>query len=769
MIKISFRTKVAFILLILSIAPLLINGFFTISNTSQFLEKNARQNLKLLNELVYKEMETFINEAINAIENISKNPILTSLEIPVSQKEEELKKIVSGSPVFSDITLLNPEGKVITSSSFRFYGNWESNYWFLKAKKEKHIVMSDIYAPIEVTEPVISFFVPILNAKNEPYLFIAAQLTLEKIFNLIQRIQVGERGQVFLINQRGEIVIHPYKSLLFEKISGDYPLKEAITKKEGEVIFTYFGEKSIGFFKVFEHFGKYLAPNWQLISTQPREEILTLVKIIRNQILTSLFTLLFFVILISYFLSRYITDPLMKLSLAAQEIAKGNFKVRVNIKTRDELENLASMFNEMVSELEKFYSSLEEIKKNLELQVQAKTIELEALNRSLEEEVQKKTKELQKRVKELETSRIALLNILEDVEEARNAAEAERLKTSAIIFNFADGLLFFDKENKLIICNSQAEFLLDTKKEQILGKTLSQLNEMPLSNNFKLLLNLLDPNLSSHFRTPLTISENLILEVTTTPISLENERLGTLVILHDITREKLVERLKTEFVSLAAHQLRTPLSAIKWSLQLVLSGDAGEISEEQKDLLSKAYEANERTVRLINDLLNVTRIEEGRYLYKLEEKDLVPILNEIVTFYKEHAKKNNITLEAEYPQTLPKVNLDEEKIKLAITNLVDNAVNYTLSGGKVFLKAYAKDDVIEIIVKDTGIGIPKDQQARVFSKFFRGANATKVHTSGTGLGLFITKNIIEAHGGKIWFESEEGKGTTFYVQLPIKK
>ncbi len=383
----------------------------------------------------------------------------------------------------------------------------------------------------------------------------------------------------------------------------------------------------------------------------------------------------------------------------------------------------------------------------------------------IREKREKAFKELEKRTKELEETRIALMNILEDVEEARKKAEEERDKTQIIITNFADGLLVFDPENKLFLINPQAENFFGVKAKEIEGQPILELTKFP---NLKPLVDLLGGKIKGVFRKELPIKENLTLEVSTLPLMRGEERLGTLVILHDITREKMVERMKTEFVSISAHQLRTPLSAIKWSLKMLLDGDLGEITEEQKSFIQKTYEANEKMIELINDLLDVTRIEEGRYLYKTEPAEIEEIIKKVLSSLKQIAINKKIELIfKKSKEKLPKIILDKEKIGLAIQNIVENAINYTLAGGKVTVSLKCVKKEVEVSVSDTGVGIPKDQQKRVFSKFFRGSNAIRMETRGTGLGLYITKNIIEAHGGKIWFESEEGKGTTFYFTLPI--
>jgi len=360
---------------------------------------------------------------------------------------------------------------------------------------------------------------------------------------------------------------------------------------------------------------------------------------------------------------------------------------------------------------------------------------------------------------------LALLNILEDVEEARLRAVEERNKTLAIITNFTDGLLFFDKENKLSLINPVAEEYLSVKGMEVIGKSLSDLVEFP---RLKPIVGLLKKT-TRIFRKEIKLEENLILEITTASVKRGEEELGILVVLHDITREKLIEKMKTDFVSLAAHQLRTPLSAIKWTLRMLLDGDLGKITKEQREFLEKTYNSNERMIGLINDLLNVTRIEEGRYLYKLTPVSFEDVVKEVIENYKDQIKKKKIKFKfIGFSRKVPKIKLDVEKIKLAISNFLDNAIRYTPEKGKVIVSLQATDKEIRFSVEDSGIGIPKDQQNRLFTKFFRAANAIRTETEGSGLGLFISKNIIEAHGGKVGFKSEEGKGSTFYFTIPYK-
>ena len=375
-------------------------------------------------------------------------------------------------------------------------------------------------------------------------------------------------------------------------------------------------------------------------------------------------------------------------------------------------------------------------------------------------------KKVKKSEEDLKEAQTALLNILEDTEEARQRAEEEKNKTQAIITNYADGLLVFDKENKIIMMNPQAENFLGLKSEKMVGKSVPEISHF---KNLKGLTTLLGKEIKDIFREEWILRENFILEVSTIPLIREEGEAGTLVVLHDISREKIVERLKTEFVSISAHQLRTPLSAIKWTLRMLLDGDLGDITEPQRDYLEKTYKSNERMISLINSLLNVTRIEEGRFLYRPTLAKIENLVESVVKTFEQEAERRGIKLIFHKGEKISKVLIDTEKITLAIQNLIDNAVKYTILGGEVIVSLKQIKEGIEFKVQDTGVGIPKEQQNRVFSKFFRAANAIRLETEGSGLGLFIAKNIIDAHEGKIWFESDEKKGTTFCFTLPVKK
>lgn len=232
--------------------------------------------------------------------------------------------------------------------------------------------------------------------------------------------------------------------------------------------------------------------------------------------------------------------------------------------------------------------------------------------------------------------------------------------------------------------------------------------------------------------------------------------------------EKL-QQLKSEFVTVVAHQLRTPLSAIKWSVDMVIKGDVGEITNDQKALLLKAYESNDRMIILVNDMLNADRLESGKFKYSFIKIQLNDLIDNVLYELLPQLKSKNITIQFTNRQdSLPQVLADPEKIRAVLQNILENAVKYTPANGSITIElAVENEKAVRVSITDSGIGIPQSQQNKIYNRFFRGSNAVKTVTDGTGLGLYIAKSIVEKHGGKTWFESEENKGTKFYFTLPI--
>lgn len=223
---------------------------------------------------------------------------------------------------------------------------------------------------------------------------------------------------------------------------------------------------------------------------------------------------------------------------------------------------------------------------------------------------------------------------------------------------------------------------------------------------------------------------------------------------------------KKDFIALAIHKLKTPISSVRLCLEMLLEGDFGPLNEEQKRIIERACEKNNMLVYLVNDLINVAKLEE-RHSYNLKPTGLDEVVGRSIDFEKEQIDKKSITITIEKKEgKLPKVNIDPEEMFLAVQNILDNAIKYSNVGGNIVIYVGQNKNNIELNIKDFGIGISEEEKGRLFTEFFRAENAKEMQAMGSGLGLFIAKNIIEGHGGKIWFESKEGKGTTFFITLP---
>ncbi len=230
-----------------------------------------------------------------------------------------------------------------------------------------------------------------------------------------------------------------------------------------------------------------------------------------------------------------------------------------------------------------------------------------------------------------------------------------------------------------------------------------------------------------------------------------------------------LDEAKDEFVSMASHQLRTPLTSVKGYIDMVLEGDAGEISDMQKHLLGEAFTSSERMVHLINDFLNVSRLQTGKFMIDRRQIDLATIVRQEVDGLRTTASQRQLTLKYDEPSSFPQLYLDEGKIRQVVMNFIDNAIYYSKENTTITVGLSADDTTVTLTVKDTGIGVPVDEQAQLFTKFYRASNARKQRPDGTGVGLYLAKKVIVAHDGSMVFSSTPEKGSTFGFTLPVKK
>ncbi len=352
-------------------------------------------------------------------------------------------------------------------------------------------------------------------------------------------------------------------------------------------------------------------------------------------------------------------------------------------------------------------------------------------------------------------------------------------RLQALMNDLGDGIIAYDNNFTIQIFNPAAERIFGVNREQIVGHAFGpeRAQELP----FRLLAQTIFPSLAPlviersesgtlpqivdlSFTDPkreLTVSTNRI-------IGPSGETHGFIKLVKDRTREVEMLRSKSEFITIAAHQLRTPLTTVHWVFEGLRGKD--KLETEDKELVASGLRESVKLLKIVNDLLDVSKIEEGKFGYEFREVNIIEFLSGILTNAEAIAKKYEVKLYFDRG-TEGAINLmvDAGRLGLAISNLLDNAIKYNVKNGRVDVKVERLPDksYLQISVKDTGIGIPPSEVPKLFGKFFRAENAVKTETEGLGLGLYITKNIINRHGGTIRAESTISRGTTFYFTLPL--
>lgn len=256
-------------------------------------------------------------------------------------------------------------------------------------------------------------------------------------------------------------------------------------------------------------------------------------------------------------------------------------------------------------------------------------------------------------------------------------------------------------------------------------------------------------------------------ELSIYPIREGSQNLFFVSLCQDITLRKEVDRAKTEFVSLASHQLRTPLSAIRWYSEMLLSKYVGELNEKQKQYVKEIYAGNLRMVDLVNALLNVSRIDLGTFAVEPEPVSLTEICDSVLMELTPQINEKGQTVERVFSAAPETYLADSKLIRIVFQNFLSNSVKYTQPGGHIAVEIAARENQLYIRVSDNGYGIPKSQHGKMFEKLFRADNVRQKDTEGTGLGMYIVKAVVESSNGRIWFESEENQGTTFHVVMPL--
>lgn len=442
-------------------------------------------------------------------------------------------------------------------------------------------------------------------------------------------------------------------------------------------------------------------------------------------------------------LSNITSEQMTKLKEGIEMISEGNLDFKINVQSEDAGGELSSSLNKMTARLKASYGGIKEKLQEVTNALARKSEELEIVNRR-NEDVERK-------------------------------AFMDRAEASATLTSIGEGVVVTNPEGKILIFNQAAEQMTHWKSSEAVGQFWFEI--VPAMDENGKLIQRKDRDMYKALITGKKVfahsiylqkgATKVFVAVTATPIVFANQIIGAVEVFRNIGREIEVDRMKSEFISLASHQLRTPLSASKWFSEMLLNGDAGELNPEQREYIGNIFDSNERMISLVNSLLNISRIESGRIIINPKSTDINKLISEVINEVKikSNLKKQQIIFSIH--DNLPLINIDPLLIREVYVNLLTNASKYTPEGGEISIFVSKKDNELISQVSDSGYGIPRKDYSKVFQKFYRSENIIKIETDGNGLGLYLTKAIIDSSGGRVWFESEENKGTSFFFSIPL--
>lgn len=491
--------------------------------------------------------------------------------------------------------------------------------------------------------------------------------------------------------------------------------------------------------------------------------------------ISALFMIIILMIMI-FVINRLVTRPVRKLQSLAVSIASGDFSEKIEIKAQDEIGMLGLALSNMSSQLSNLYNSLEERVSNKTLELQNKLKELATSKKATENALL----EIESAESKMLEKNIQIESAFNEVQHFARVADRERLTYSLLISSIGEGVVVVDPEGIITVSNNVCARMFKKSVEELKGVQIFDLLEI-ISNDKKTITMeslraiLVEGNLFSFKYWAIkrkSDAQEIVVSGVIAPLIDENSGgivRGMIFTLRNVEEEKLLEEARVGFISTASHQLRTPLTSMRWFVEMLHDGDAGDINDEQKHFLERVSEGIERMIGLVNLLLQIARVEAGRTSIEPVPVDLAEIVNGVAKTIELQLKEHNQNIQViKNEENVPNIMLDRDYIWQIVQNLLTNAQRYSFDNTTTEVKIIQEGEYIVLSVKDYGIGIPKIAQSRIFEKFYRADNALTKVATGTGLGLALIKMLIEEMGGTLTFESEENVGSTFYLKIPIK-
>jgi len=768
----KFSLKIFIIILEVAIIPLLIVGYIAYFNIKQEITQNILSRLDIIAQIQKNRLQSNINDAKDLLNLFTSKSQLRLLlnNFNKNPSEETRRKMIdnildskASSINIKNILLTNPNGIIVASTDASFIGKNISNEdVFLTGIKQDNVSLikknSDIGA-------VDQYFVGPMTFNNK---IIGVGIIITNTNDIISLVNdytgLGNTGEIILAKNDGNdnaIFLTPVRfdqnaalNRIASKENGDAAVINVINGAED--VFTnavnYRNDSVFAATRYIDNMG------WGIVVEIDQSEAMVPLQKLQNLFFFILFIVIFLIVIIVIPTSISITKPIKELIFLSKKIAKGDLNQNLQIKSKDEVGELSYFLNQMLVSLKKITEKFKNLNVNLEKEVKAQTSRLKEQNVFLSD------------------ANRAMINLTEDLEEEKKELEVAKIHNESIITSTGDALIATDNNGIVTIINPVAEKMFGIKSSETVGKSIFNILSLE-DENGKLLSKEERPVFSAILNKKIVteihycVRKNktkFIAAITAAPIILNNKVIGAVDVFRDVTKEKEIDKIKTEFVSLASHQLRTPATAVKWYSEMLLDKKTGDLNKNQLRYLEEVYHGNERMIRLINNLLSISRIELGKLSVQLEMINVKQLFDAVIKDQRVEILKRKHKVDLKQLEKIPKISTDPILLRMILQNFLSNAIKYTLNGGKI--NCTIKKEGLNIIfsVEDNGVAIPKAEQKHIFEKLFRGSNSLELDREGNGLGLYIVKKVAVTLGGKVWFESEPGKGTTFYFQLPIK-
>lgn len=599
--------------------------------------------------------------------------------------------------------------------------------------------VSKVFSGDDGITPQVDLYFPVLK-DNKPLAVIKAQLSLAYLWDVIAEIKAGTSGFAYVVDNEGRIIAHPDKEFVAHAtLINNLPiykyLYEPLQQTSEPKFFTY---QNVDNNPVIASGSQVSGLEWAVIVEQSQEEAFASLNTQRYVTYGTLTAILFLLIGVVLAFTSKVTSSIRKLRLATQSFEKGNLPTHVSITSGDEIEELSHAFNSMVSLITDKINLLESQK--LQLKNDAKTLEIE---------------------------RLALV--------------AERNKFSVTIQGITDAIIAINLQGEIILFNDAAQQMCGYSSKTVMGKRLDQYVRLLTKEGTPIPVETYAPIRTDSFEGVVFSQSNIALksnlptnkfvDVTSAKITESaGADLACIIRIHDITDKHELQEMQLDFVSMAAHELRTPLTSIRGYLEMLKTSLWGKISDEEQSFIKRIEISSLQLYGLMENLLSASRIERGVFALQEQPTEWTKHIEQAIAESEPLVKEKGLTVKWKKPKkTLPRVLVDPLRINEVLNNLISNAVKYTPQG-EVEISVEFDKEKNEVIthIRDTGQGIPPDALPHMFEKFFRVQGTLEQGSKGTGLGLYITRSIVELHQGRIWVESVEGKGSTFSFSLPAE-